>query len=159
MYFVEQHGERSLLIMILSPILFLEPEIYLRKIKRLWTDEIIIKRAWRGFVSVFLEEWQDLILVVCCGTAYNPCPQTHQIGAPVHRDAFSKCRLPCHTRRGHFQSWQHYYESKPSYSVHNARAGRQLYVDDGEHSKHSDWSCLDASKSSCTQRRLGRRGE
>jgi hypothetical protein len=50
-------------------MLFLAPEIHLQEIEKLWTDEIIIDAAWKSFVPKLLEEWQELILLVCRRTA------------------------------------------------------------------------------------------
>ncbi|KAN0127127.1 hypothetical protein V8E53_015065 [Lactarius tabidus] len=59
----EPKRERSFFITLLSPMLFLAPEIHLQEIEKLWTDEIIIDAAWKGFVPKLLEEWQELILL------------------------------------------------------------------------------------------------
>ncbi|KAH9003501.1 hypothetical protein EDB86DRAFT_2826628 [Lactarius hatsudake] len=55
--------ERSIFIMLLSPVLFLAPEVHLREIEKLWTDEIIIDTAWKSFIPKLLEEWQELMLL------------------------------------------------------------------------------------------------
>jgi len=54
--------ERSLLITLLSPLLFLAPEVHLREMEKLWTDEVIIETVWRSFMTKLLGEWNDLIL-------------------------------------------------------------------------------------------------
>ncbi|KAH9003371.1 hypothetical protein EDB86DRAFT_2891724 [Lactarius hatsudake] len=54
--------ERSLLIMLLSPVLFLAPEVHLQDIKKLWTDEIIIETVWKSFMTKLVGEWEELIL-------------------------------------------------------------------------------------------------
>ena len=64
--------ERTFFITLLSPLLFLGPELHLEEIEKLCTDEIIINAAWKGFVQKLLEEWQELILVVCRCTALKP---------------------------------------------------------------------------------------
>jgi hypothetical protein len=56
--------ERSLLITILSPLLFLAPEVHLLEMDRLWTDEVIIETAWKNAMSKLLGEWTDIILWV-----------------------------------------------------------------------------------------------
>ena len=65
----EPKRARSFFITLLSPALFLAPEIHLQEIEKLWTDEIIIDAAWKAFVPKLLEEWQELILLVCRRTA------------------------------------------------------------------------------------------
>ncbi|KAH9035810.1 hypothetical protein EDB84DRAFT_1675936, partial [Lactarius hengduanensis] len=55
--------ERSIFIMLLSPVLFLAPEVHLQEIEKLWTDEIIIDTAWKDFIPKLLEEWQELMLL------------------------------------------------------------------------------------------------
>ncbi|KAI0289786.1 hypothetical protein B0F90DRAFT_1672279 [Multifurca ochricompacta] len=54
--------ERSLLITLLSPVLFLAPEVQLQEVEKLWTDEIIIETVWKSFMTELLEEWDDVIL-------------------------------------------------------------------------------------------------
>lgn len=62
--------ERSLLITLLSPALFLEPDVYLGEIQRVWTDEFITGTVWQSFMNNLIAEWQGLILLVwfdlCC---------------------------------------------------------------------------------------------
>ncbi|KAI0296406.1 hypothetical protein BC826DRAFT_233003 [Russula brevipes] len=54
--------ERSLLITLASPLLFLAPEVHLREMEKLWTDEVIIETVWKSFMTKLLGEWDDLIL-------------------------------------------------------------------------------------------------
>ncbi|KAH9962948.1 hypothetical protein BC827DRAFT_1375672, partial [Russula dissimulans] len=54
--------ERSILITLLSPLLFLAPEVHLREMEKLWTDEVIIETVWKSFMTKLLEEWEDVIL-------------------------------------------------------------------------------------------------
>ncbi|KAI0287385.1 hypothetical protein BC826DRAFT_53980 [Russula brevipes] len=58
--------ERSLLITLLSPLLFLAPEVHLREMEKLWTDEIVVQPVWKSFMTKLLYEWDDLILWVRC---------------------------------------------------------------------------------------------
>jgi len=54
--------ERSLLITCMSPLLFLTPEVHLREMEKLWTDEVIIETVWKAFMTRLLGEWDDVIL-------------------------------------------------------------------------------------------------
>ncbi len=56
--------ERSLLITCLSPLLFLAPEVHLREMEKLWTDEVIIETVWKSFMTKLLAEWEGVILWV-----------------------------------------------------------------------------------------------
>jgi hypothetical protein len=60
----EPRRERSILISLLSPLLFLAPEVHLREMEKLWTDGVIIKTVWKHFMTKLSEEWKDLILWV-----------------------------------------------------------------------------------------------
>jgi hypothetical protein len=40
-----------LLITLLSPLLFLAPEVHLREVEKLWTDEVIIETVWKSFMT------------------------------------------------------------------------------------------------------------
>jgi hypothetical protein len=59
---------RSLLITLLSLVLFLAPEVHLRDVEKLWTDEIIFETVWKSFMNKLLGEWEELILWVCIQT-------------------------------------------------------------------------------------------
>ena len=56
--------ERTIFMSFLSPLLFLAPEVHLREMEKLWTDDVIIESVWKGFMSKLLGEWNDLILWV-----------------------------------------------------------------------------------------------
>jgi len=58
----EPERERSILITLLSPLLFLAPEVHLREMEELWTDSIILERVWKSFMSKLLGEWGEIIL-------------------------------------------------------------------------------------------------
>ncbi|KAI0067090.1 hypothetical protein BV25DRAFT_1848706 [Artomyces pyxidatus] len=53
---------RSLLITLLSPILFYAPELHLTEIEKLWADKIIVLRAWNAFITRLQSEWQEFVL-------------------------------------------------------------------------------------------------
>jgi hypothetical protein len=61
--------ERSTLISLLSPLLFLAPEVHLGEIEKLWTDEVIIETAWKSFMKKLLDEWNSFIFLV----RFMPC--------------------------------------------------------------------------------------
>jgi len=54
--------ERSLRFTLLSPLLFLAPDDYLRDAEILQTDDIIIRAVWKSFMTRLLGEWEDMIL-------------------------------------------------------------------------------------------------
>ncbi|KAI9509043.1 hypothetical protein F5148DRAFT_815641 [Russula earlei] len=54
--------QRSILITLLSPLLFLAPEVHLREMEKLWTDDVIIETVWKSFMTKLLGEWEDVIL-------------------------------------------------------------------------------------------------
>ncbi|KAF8257609.1 hypothetical protein EI94DRAFT_1757514 [Lactarius quietus] len=53
---------RTWLITLLSPLLFLAPEVHLLDLEKLWTDEVIIETVWKSFMEKLLHEWGELIL-------------------------------------------------------------------------------------------------
>ena len=63
--------ERSLLITLLSPLLFLAPDAYLREMEKLWTDEIIKVSDWRRFIAKLLTQWENVILWVKFSSLYD----------------------------------------------------------------------------------------
>ncbi|KAH9059584.1 hypothetical protein EDB87DRAFT_1577599 [Lactarius vividus] len=62
-YSGRKYNERSLLVTLLSPLLFLAPEVHLQEMEKVWTDEIIIERVWRGFTTKLVGGWEELILL------------------------------------------------------------------------------------------------
>jgi hypothetical protein len=56
--------ERSLLITLLSPLLFLAPDSYLREMEKIWTDETIRELDWKRFITRLLAQWESVILWV-----------------------------------------------------------------------------------------------
>ena len=102
MYDKPKH-ERSLLITVISPLLFLAPEGHLREMERLSADELVIKVVWRAHMTVLLGEWGDTILWVCI--------QRNLIDSCISRDCYlvnsaadGQRRLSCYPWRSPFKS-------------------------------------------------------
>jgi hypothetical protein len=55
---------RTILIRLLSPILFFFPDVHLRELEKLWTDEIIVETLWRDFMQKLVSEWTEFVLYV-----------------------------------------------------------------------------------------------
>ncbi len=92
-----------MLITSLSPLLFLAPEVHIRELEKLWTDEVIIETVWKNFMIKLLEEWGELILWVCRSAATKTGFLNFiLLTTLVDRDAYSKRWIPCHTWRRHF---------------------------------------------------------
>jgi hypothetical protein len=89
-------------ISLLSPLLFLAPEVHLREMEKLWTDDIIIESVWKKFMSKLLGEWNDLILWVrsrCVAGIRVLEPYVTVTYYPVSRDAYGQRQLSCCARR------------------------------------------------------------
>jgi len=56
--------KRSVVFSFLSPLLYFAPEASLVEMEQLWTDEVILERAWKSFMTRLLSEWNDSILWV-----------------------------------------------------------------------------------------------
>ena len=56
--------ERSILVSLLSPLLFMAPEVHLREMEKLLTDDLVIESVWNTFMSKLVSEWNGLILWV-----------------------------------------------------------------------------------------------
>ncbi|KAJ2925936.1 hypothetical protein H1R20_g11162, partial [Candolleomyces eurysporus] len=59
------HGERkhkTLLIKILSPLLFFAPDVHLLALEKMWVDEIMHSPVWREAIGKLNEEWQEFTL-------------------------------------------------------------------------------------------------
>ncbi|KAN0131017.1 hypothetical protein V8E53_011150 [Lactarius tabidus] len=58
----EQSREKSVLIIVLSPLLFLAPQRYLAELEEAWIDKHILEPVWKSLMTKMLGEWSDLIL-------------------------------------------------------------------------------------------------
>ncbi|KAI0263350.1 hypothetical protein BC834DRAFT_309446 [Gloeopeniophorella convolvens] len=58
----DDKGRRTILIRSLSAPLFLAPEVHLRELKKLWTDNIIIEAFWKEFMQKLVSEWIEFVL-------------------------------------------------------------------------------------------------
>ena len=90
----ESH-KRSVLIIVLSPLLFLAPQKYLTELEEGWVDERILEPVWKSLMIKMLGEWSDIILWV----SIHPISGFIDILIViiVNSYAFSQCRLSCHT--------------------------------------------------------------
>jgi hypothetical protein len=73
--------ERSLLITIISPLLFLAPDAHLREIVRLWTDGTILGKIRGDRLIMQSGEWGDTIRGV-------RSQRRNVIGSSVSRDCY-----------------------------------------------------------------------
>ena len=55
---------RTLLVTILSPVLFWSPNDHLRVLEKLWVDNIVHHGPWIQFIEKLNTEWQEFILFV-----------------------------------------------------------------------------------------------
>lgn len=55
---------RTLLVTILSPVLFWAPNDHLRALEKIWVDNIVHHGPWIRFIEKLNTEWQDFILFV-----------------------------------------------------------------------------------------------
>ena len=76
-----------MLITLLSPLLFLGPEVYLQEMEKLWTDEVIIEGEWRRFIDSVLNEWNDMITPVFYPPDFVPNFLKADVTATVDCDA------------------------------------------------------------------------
>lgn len=60
----EQSRKKSVLIIVLSPLLFLAPQRYLAELEEAWIDKHILEPVWKSLMTKVLGEWSDLILWV-----------------------------------------------------------------------------------------------
>ncbi|KAH9023863.1 hypothetical protein EDB84DRAFT_1580353 [Lactarius hengduanensis] len=56
------HRKRTILVRILSPILFFFPDVHLLELEKVWTDEIVVEALWREFMQKLVSEWTEFVL-------------------------------------------------------------------------------------------------
>ena len=147
-----------MLITLVSPMLFFAPEVHLRDVERLWTDEVIIETVWKSFMAKLLEEWEDVILWVMQIRFASDFLDSRE--SPVDRDAYRQRGLPRHSRRSDYKSQRgRYNEPEPTHYFNISCPGRQFCVDTGQRGKHCGWSALAWPQSHETEGRPNRRGQ
>ena len=67
--------KRTMLVRILSPILFFFPDVHLRELEKLWTDKIIVEALWKEFMQKLVSEWTDFVLYVGPRIPFEPRPR------------------------------------------------------------------------------------
>lgn len=55
---------RSLLIKMLSPLLFFAPDTHIRKLEYVFIDEMINESQWKSYIRQLQEDWKDLMFYV-----------------------------------------------------------------------------------------------
>jgi hypothetical protein len=45
-------------------ILFFTPDVHLRELKKMWTDELVIEEVWRNSMQRLVSEWMEFVLYV-----------------------------------------------------------------------------------------------
>jgi hypothetical protein len=53
---------RSLLIAVLSPLLFFAPDVHLTALEKVWIDEMINQAPWKVLTSKLKDEWTEFVL-------------------------------------------------------------------------------------------------
>jgi hypothetical protein len=92
---------RTYLIRIFSPILFFFPDVHLRELGKLWTDEIIVEALWKNFMQKLVSEWTDFVLYVSVHSRFllkEIPPVLTLVNLTVNGDARCKCRVPGNSR-------------------------------------------------------------
>ena len=96
--------ERTILITLLSPLLFLAPDGHLREMEKLWTDEIIIEAVWKSIMAKLLGEWEGVILCVRRNNIPSGYSSFSPDVCPVDLDSYGQCGLSRHPWRRLIQS-------------------------------------------------------
>ncbi|KAI0251745.1 hypothetical protein BJV78DRAFT_405648 [Lactifluus subvellereus] len=120
--------ERSFVsFMLLSPLLFLAPDDYLRDVEILQTDDIIISAVWKSSMTRLLGNDDHV-------------PHSSRDCYPVGCHFYSQCGLSCYPQRSSFQSQQERFdEREPSDDFHISCPDRQLPLNRNQRGKHCDW--------------------
>ncbi|KAI0293521.1 hypothetical protein BC826DRAFT_374000 [Russula brevipes] len=56
---------------VFSLILFFTPDVHLRELKKVWTDELVIEEVWKKFMEKLIFEWVDFVLYATVMLAAN----------------------------------------------------------------------------------------
>jgi hypothetical protein len=55
---------RTLLIKLLSPVLFCAPDVHLEALEKIWTDGIVGEVPWNEFMTKLNDDWERYVLFV-----------------------------------------------------------------------------------------------
>ncbi|KAI9443655.1 hypothetical protein BJY52DRAFT_1157174 [Lactarius psammicola] len=58
----DNRRKRTILVRVLSPILFFFPDVHLLELERVWTDKIIVEALWKEFMQKLVSEWTEFVL-------------------------------------------------------------------------------------------------
>ncbi|KAH9066341.1 hypothetical protein EDB87DRAFT_709584 [Lactarius vividus] len=56
------HRKRTILVRILSPVLFFFPDVHLLELEKVWTDKIVVEALWKEFMQKLVSEWTEFVL-------------------------------------------------------------------------------------------------
>ena len=59
---------------VLTVILFFIPDAYLRELKEVSMDDIIVEEVWRNLMIKLVSEWMDFVLYVSCALISKEAP-------------------------------------------------------------------------------------
>ena len=133
----ELNHERSLPFKLLSLLLFLARNSYLRGIEILSSDGFTFFMAWESFMNELLQGWTDVLLPVM-QLDLDFQHQAHDY-SPVDRHAFSHRELCCHPRRRPLQSQREQCDnSESSHYFHVSCPDCEHPLDSSQCRKHYD---------------------
>ncbi|KAH9020473.1 hypothetical protein EDB85DRAFT_522627 [Lactarius pseudohatsudake] len=58
----DSRRKRTMLVRILSPILFFFPDVHLLELEKVWTDKIVVQALWKEFMQKLVSEWTEFVL-------------------------------------------------------------------------------------------------
>ncbi|KAH9071181.1 hypothetical protein EDB83DRAFT_320689 [Lactarius deliciosus] len=58
----DSRRKRTMLVRILSPILFFFPDVHLLELEKVWTDKIVVEALWKEFMQKLVSEWTEFVL-------------------------------------------------------------------------------------------------
>ncbi|KAI9459414.1 hypothetical protein BJY52DRAFT_1118855, partial [Lactarius psammicola] len=58
----DSRRKRTMLVRILSPVLFFFPDVHLLELEKVWTDKIVVEALWKEFMQKLVSEWTEFVL-------------------------------------------------------------------------------------------------
>ncbi|KAH9066339.1 hypothetical protein EDB87DRAFT_709511 [Lactarius vividus] len=58
----DSRRKRTVLVRLLSPILFFFPDVHLLELEKVWTDKIVVQALWKEFMQKLVSEWTEFVL-------------------------------------------------------------------------------------------------
>ena len=92
----ELNNTHSVIFLILSPLLFYQPDVYFEDLKKVYPDQTVHYNTWRKFLTELKDEWEKSLIPVGVTQFLPTAWSSHRDSG--YRIAVCKCWVPRYTK-------------------------------------------------------------